>query len=114
MAIIQVAGPIGKVIYIPANEKDGKEALLNVGICEKPFRRGGIKTVWYQAVWTGVEAEKKKRIMDKVKALTITGHEDFRINTRSEKQFIERTIWVIHETVHWKEKEQQTSLDLDT
>jgi hypothetical protein len=110
MAIITVSGNIGKIIFIPADPKNDKEAILNVGIGDRIFRRGHPQTVWYQACWVGVDAEKKRKIMDRVKSITVLGKEDFKIKQSADGQKleIERTIWALPdlETLHWKEKDQ--------
>lgn len=106
MAIIHVSGSIGKIIFIPPKPSENKEAVLNVGVCERQFRNGHPKSVWYQAVWTGEEAIRKQKIMNRIKAISVTGKEDFRIRRDTDKIELERTIWVMDETLHWKEKDQ--------
>jgi len=105
-ATIHVAGPIGKVIFIPANQSESKTAILNVGVCSKAYRKGGVKTLWYQACWTGEKAERLHRVMNKVVGIAVTGTEDFKIKHLPDKLLIDRTIWVDNETIFWKEKAQ--------
>lgn len=104
MAIIHVSGNIGRVLFIPGNPAEKKLALLNVGVCEKKYRKDGVQSVWYQALWTGEEAEKKRELMLKVKSISVMGEEDFKVKEVTHK--IERTIWVRDETLHWKERDQ--------
>jgi hypothetical protein len=106
MAIITVSGSIGKIIFVPGNAAENKEAVLNVGVLERSFKNGHPYRKWYQACWKGKEAEDKKNIMARVKGVSVVGDEDFRIKPNSESPELERVIWVIRDTVHWKEKDQ--------
>ncbi|MDB5054014.1 MAG: hypothetical protein JWM44_2064 [Bacilli bacterium] len=107
MANITAMGTVGKVIFVPANEEKGTDAVLNVGILEKYFVTGkGTRSKWYQACWTGKEALKKQKIMDNIRAIGVTGKEDFRIKQGKDGPEIERVIWVDTDMVVWKEKDQ--------